>query len=156
MNRSVYPLLVSSVAMLLLSSCGGSHTAANTNVDVQHGKQTGISITALTGMNGALANGAATAYYFQDKGTIIGIQLNIAAAKEGNHYAAWAEDESLNKKISLGTLDNAFNDVRHSVRFDSGSDLQSYTNITVTLESNSGKTNRGTAVAEGILKATEP
>ncbi len=122
--------------------------------DPSHGKETGLSIGALSGVNGSLANGVATAYYFEDKATIVGLQLNIAAATEGKVYVAWLEGGS-SARIRLGTLDNESGDVRHSLRFDTENDLRSYTNVVISLQQKATDMTPGPAVATGILKATK-
>jgi len=126
-----------------------------TTPDSLHGQETGIAITALNGKNGALANGAATAFYYTDKGTAITIQLNIASATVGKHYNAWVTDPTSEKTVSLGILESTGNDVRHSLRFDSKENLQSYTNITISLQPIGGDTTEGPIAANGILKGTK-
>lgn len=103
-------------------------------------------------MNGALANGVATAYYFEDKATIVGIQLNIAAAKDGKIYTAWLQGDNDTTRIRLGNLENTLDDVRHSVRFDTKNDLRAFTNVIITLQQKSTDTVPGQIVATGILK----
>ncbi len=125
-----------------------------TTPDSQHGQETGIAITALNGTNGSLANGAATAFYYTDKGTAITIQLNIASATAGKHYIAWATDPTSEKTVSLGILESTGNDVRHSLRFDSKENLQTYTNIAISLQPIGGDSSEGPVVANGILKGT--
>lgn len=127
----------------------------NTQVkDTKHGAETGLSICALSGVNGTLANGVATAYSFEDKGSIVGIQLNIAAAQDGSAYVAWIENTS-KQRIRLGTLEHTGTDVRHSLRFDTNQDLSNDTIISITRETKNGADTGGPEVANGILKATK-
>lgn len=123
--------------------------------DARHGAITGISIGALSGANGALANGVVTAYAFEDKGTIIGVQLNIAAADAGTYYEAWVENAA-GDLVSIGKLESTSGDVRHSVRFDTQKNLAGYTKVTVKRERNGEGFSQGEIVANGILKTTTP
>jgi hypothetical protein len=123
--------------------------------DATHGKVTGFSMGALAGENGTLANGAATAYYFEDKGTMMGIQLNIAAAKAGTYYAVTVVDPASGQKTPLGRLTNALNDVRYSLHFDTALDLQTDSTIIITLEQENEGSAAGQVVAKGVLKAIQ-
>lgn len=127
----------------------------NTQVkDANHGAETGLAITALSGANGTLANGVATAYYFEDKGSIVGVQLNIASAKAGTQYAAWIEND-MKKYVRIGNLENTDGDVRHSVRLDTKDDLRTYKNVIITLQQTGADSTPGEVIATGLLKDTK-
>lgn len=121
--------------------------------DKQHGKIQVLSIGAMAGEGETLANGIATAYLFEDGGTVVGVQLNIKEAPKGTSYVAWAESDS-RQYVKLGTLENTQGDVRHSMRFDSSKDLSNYSHIIITSEQNESAQRPGTLVASGKLKVT--
>ncbi len=121
--------------------------------DPKHGEVRVLSIGAMSGENGILANGIATSYFFEDNGTIIGVQLNIAAAEDGSSYIAWAENGK-KERVQIGILEAGANDVRHAARIDSQKNLQEYTRIIVTKQSEGGSSADGQIVATGTLKAT--
>lgn len=122
--------------------------------DSLHGKEVGFSIGALSGVNGSLANGVASAHYFEDKGVIFSVQLNIAEAKAGSHYEAWAQSSGDGQMSDLGKLENAIGDVRHSLRFDTQENLRNKKTIVITLQQDGRTQTPGPVVANGILKDT--
>ncbi len=151
-NVDEVPVTSSGGTVIKESTTFTNPTAPNTQVkNATHGMETGLSICALSGENGVLANGVATAYYFEDKGSIVGIQLNVAAADTGTIYVAWLED-SAKKHIQIGVLENNANDVRHSVRLDTAEDLRSYKNVIIAVQKSAADTTPGKVIATGILK----
>lgn len=169
---------VSIVAFALLSACssGGTVTINNQSssesggvigvqkmqmlmptgkqlVDPTHGVEEGLAYGAVTGVSGVLANGVATAHYFQDGSTIIGVQVNIADAKDGMFYDAWLTSDGL-QPIDLGQLENSPGDVRHSLHFESKNNLQTYSKIVISLQQKGGGQTPGQTVASATLQAT--
>lgn len=123
-------------------------------IDPVHGKEEGLAYGAITGEDGILANGVATAHYFEDKSTIIGVQVNIADAKEGTYYDAWLESPGGQQPIDLGQFENSPGDVRHSLHFESKDNLQTYTRIVISLQQTGGGSVPGQTVASTTLQAT--
>lgn len=122
--------------------------------DPQHGRELYLGICPLAGTNGALANGVAIAHYFADKGTIVTLQLNIAAAKTGTFYEGWLENDDRTDRVSLGNLGSYTNDVQHSLQFNTPKDLSKLLNVVVSLQTNGADDGRDTIVAIGRLKPT--
>lgn len=177
--KSHQSLFVSLAAFILLSACSTGGTVSINNqsssdsggvigvqklnvlmpagkelVDPQHGKEMELAYGAVTGENGTLANGVATAHYFQDGSTNIGLQVNIADAKEGTYYDAWLESADGSQPINMGQLTAAAGDVRHSLTFDSKDNLSKYAKIIITLQQNGGSQTPGQTVASVTLQAT--
>ncbi len=123
--------------------------------DPHHGKESGFALTAMAGVNGKLANGVAIAHYFEDKGTIVSIQLNIAAAKDGEFYAGWLQGQDDEDVVGLGQLTSSTGNVQHNVRFDTDKDLEAHKNVVVTLQKDGNGAAFGEVVATGILKQTK-
>jgi len=119
--------------------------------DSEHGEMTSIAIGALSGANGALANGVATAYSFEDGASVVGVQLNIAAAKEGTTYDAWLEDAA-GKRLHIGTLESSSGDVRHYARLTTQTDTRTYRNVIILLRKNTDAAGNGEVIATGIMK----
>lgn len=161
--------LLLAVCLMTLSACS-SHTdtpmenegennpmptvtiSPNTQAkNLEHGEITGISIGALSGVNGTLANGVATAYSFEDGASIVSIQLNVAIAEEGTLYDAWLEDAT-GQRLEVGALQSSDNDVRHSARLDTKTETQNYKNVRILLRKSTDTPGQGTVIATGILK----
>lgn len=119
--------------------------------DPERGAEMSLGMGELSGANGMLANGAMTAQYFGTNGTIISLRLNIAAAGPGMTYVAWLTTAD-NVVLKLGTLENEGDDVRHSLRFETDSDLRKAPKLMVTLEQNQTDSPTGETVAMGIFK----
>lgn len=125
-------------------------------VEVQgHGEERFLAVGALEGLTkDRPANGVATMHVFEDSATIVGIQLNIAVPDDGFFYEAWAAKSDGVPAVSLGHLQNPFNDVRHSQRFEQNIDLEPYSMVIVTLEPDDGVPTPSTVIAaKGVLKA---
>lgn len=170
-----HTLALGLLSMTLLAACAKNEPQATT-VDVDtpigsavintampqgevavpgHGKETGLAIGAISGLNDVPANGVASAHYFEDKSTIIGVQANIAVAEDGFFYEAWIAGETKDQWMSLGHMTNLFGDARHSTRFETPEDLQNRSRIVITRERDDGNPLPGEEVAEGILKPTK-
>lgn len=120
-----------------------------------HGKEVGMAVAPIAGINGGKANGVTTAHYFEDGSTIIGVQANVPPAEDGFFYEAWVAGETDNEWISIGRMANLFGDARHSVRFEVPEDLRNRARIVITREVDDGNPGPGEEIAEGILKPTK-
>ncbi len=154
-------LIVASLCACVLTACGAATPDQKLQIDAPikgqisdpvHGKETGLSIGAMSGVGKTVANGVATVHQMEDGTAIVGVQLNIAVAKEGSHYSAWLTTAMDAPRISLGTLMSSAQEVRHSVKnelpkLDSANNL-----VLVTLEG-PGISEGSQIVASGKLKA---
>lgn len=118
-----------------------------------HGKEVGLAYGAIAGTGETSANGIATAHYLEDGSTVIGVQVNIAAAQDGFFYEAWLSQTDTPQR-SIGHLTNAMNDVRHSVRFEGTETHQKYKTVLITREADDGDPMPAEVIAIGILKPT--
>ena len=119
-----------------------------------HGKEVDMAYAAVNGLGETKANGVASAHYLEDGATVIGLQVNIAAAPDGFFYEGWAVSPDEQTWISLGHLRNPLNDARHNVRFETSKNLKEMAILRVTLESDDGNPEHSAAVAEAKLKPT--
>ncbi|UPA22007.1 hypothetical protein K8942_02975 [Candidatus Peribacteria bacterium] len=162
------PIVLAVLLLTVLSACfantpvtGDTESTASTPTltvtpnnqakDTEHGEMMNLAIGALTGANGTLANGVATAYEFEDGSTNIGVQLNIATAKEGTVYDAWLEDAA-GKRLPIGTLENTAGDVRHYARLTTKAEIKTYRNVVILLRQKNDAPDQGQVIATGILK----
>lgn len=131
---------------------GAGISASSELVDPTHGKQTALAYGAVSGENGVLANGVATARYFQDGSTMITVQANIADAPAGSHYEAWLTGGGL-QAVDMGELQSTAGDVRHGLEYTSRSSLQAYDTIVISLQHSGGGSVKGDTVATATLQA---
>ncbi|TSC78628.1 MAG: hypothetical protein G01um101425_1030 [Candidatus Peregrinibacteria bacterium Gr01-1014_25] len=118
-----------------------------------HGRETFFAIGPIGGVGEARANGVASLHGFEDGATIVSVQANIAVPEDGKFLEAWMADGGGKPVVSLGHLTNAFNDVRHSVRYETPKDLRAYSKIVITEEGDDGDPSPSLILAEGLLKA---
>lgn len=168
-------LSIISVALLVLSACnrGGSVSlqsgdSMGTQVLEQpmprdgevnvpgHGKEVWFAYGAIEGTFRAPASGIATAHYLEDGTFVLAIHLNIAVPEEGTFYEGWLSSSETGERTSIGHLANGLGDARHGLRFEGTDDLRSFTELSVTLESDDGNPEASAAVvATALLKKTQ-
>lgn len=119
-----------------------------------HGQERFLAVGAMEGVSkDRPANGVTTMHVFEDKATILSVDLNIAVPDDGFFYEAWSANADGVPAVSLGHLGNPFSDVRHTVRFEGNQDLSKYPMVVVTLEQDDGvPAASGVVVAKGTLK----
>ena len=117
-----------------------------------HGQIAVMLYGAVTGTKETPANGIATIHIAKDGFSVVGAQINIAAAKDGTFYEAWLETADGTDRISLGHLTSPTFDARHALRYEAQKDLRSYGKFRLTLEADDGNPEPSADVATGILK----
>lgn len=117
--------------------------------DPVHGVETGLWYGAVSGTEGTNANGVAFVQYFEDGGSIVTVNLNIAQAPEGKHYEAIVQNEDGSDVFTVGELRSIIGDSRHSAKIDTTYDTSKLHTITVVLLSDGAE--RGDTVATGTL-----
>lgn len=157
--------------MILLASCSkgrvrreitiGSESfqvmmpAGKEIVHPEHGKEEWFAIGAMSGENGAKANGVAQSHVFADGTTIATVNLNIQEARPGFQYTAWLQKSGSTERVRLDHLQNPLNDVRHVITTEVEKDLRKYTEVVVTLQRTAGPTENDPVQATGTLKEQE-
>jgi len=107
-----------------------------------HGPEEFFAYGAMTGVEGTAANGVVQLQEFEDKTSILTLQLNIEQAPEGTFYSAAAVNAS--DRMELGQLQNLFGDVRHQIESVQQVALRNFMSIEVSLN--------GEIVARGSLR----
>lgn len=123
--------------------------------DVLHGRELWFAYGALGGVNGAKANGVATAHYLQDGTYVLSLQLNIQNPDEGEFYEAWLFPEGGGAAQSAGHLVQGERDGRQILTFRSAVDLRRNLRIVISRENDDGNPAMGQRVTEGDLRVTK-
>lgn len=156
--------------LILLTACSGLGIGDSDKLDTEeiqyglppaggkiemegHGEEEFFAYGALTGLEGTPANGVAQSHRFADGYFLHTAQLNVLPAEDGYFYEGWlVKGPSI---ISTGQLTNNFGDARHSLRFESETDLSDHLKVIITLEPDDGNPAPAEHVAEGVLKPFE-
>lgn len=123
--------------------------------DEKKGKQVWFAYGALRGVQDVPASGVAQSFVFENGSTQHGLQVNVGLPGDDRFYEGWLFNPDTEDMISTGHLRSLLGDERHVLQFTTEEDLQKYTSVIITIESDDGNPAPGKRVVEGILKTVQ-
>lgn len=123
--------------------------------DARRGKEEWFAYGAVSGVEGAAANGVAKAHLFENRTFLHTVDVNIDIPKKGFFYEGWLQEEGGGDMVSTGHFVNRFGDTRHHLTFETQRNLRDHQKVILTLERDDGDPAPGKRVAEGMLKVVE-
>mgnify|MGYP000653056626 CR=1 FL=1 len=124
-------------------------------VDAKHGKELWFAIGPMNGTKETPANGVASGHFFEDKTSLVSIQLNINVPEDGWFYRASLEGDNGAPPLELGHLTNARNDARHALRAELPNDIRAYKRIAIYKQKDGANAESAVRVGEGLLAVRE-